>query len=110
MSKKTLGQSAAAGADLDHERRVIAACSFRDALESLAFDEKMLAEFLPRQSCGLLTPDIDVPAADEDLSGNLLPNDVAGVKVLKRTILPISFISCGRRVVICFRPRAVRNR
>ena len=50
VSQQTFCESAAARADLDHERRVIAACSFCDAIESLAFDEEMLAEFLARQS------------------------------------------------------------
>ena len=52
VSQQTFCESAAAGADLDHERRVIAACSLCDAIESLAFDEEMLAEFLARQSYG----------------------------------------------------------
>jgi hypothetical protein len=50
---------------------MIATRGLRDTVESLAFDEKMLSEFLPRQSCGS-TPDIDVTAADDDFSGNTL--------------------------------------
>ena len=77
MSQQTFGQGAAARADLDHERRVVAARittnRARYAIESLTFDEKMLAEFLARQWDFLLAPDVDVPAADEDLAGNLLP-------------------------------------
>jgi len=52
MGQQTFGQGAAAGADLDHERRVLTACRHRDAIEGLSFDEEMLAEFLARQSCG----------------------------------------------------------
>lgn len=86
MIQQAFGEGAAAGADLDHERSMltvhITTHRPRDSIESLAFDEKMLAELLARQSLGAfgflsaffpLAPDVDVPAADEDLTGNLLP-------------------------------------
>jgi hypothetical protein len=51
-SQQALGEGTASWADFDNELRVITTRSTRDALESLAFDEEMLAEFLARQGCG----------------------------------------------------------
>jgi hypothetical protein len=48
VGEQTLRKRAAPGPDLDREARMITARSDGDALQSLAFDEKVLPELLTR--------------------------------------------------------------